>query len=228
MWAFNCSSCNEGECAWNEKCCQRCLSEIQADLFPRSLPSENLRGLNVYSAGSYVRAYSRLIKRIKAQPFNRLPAEQRDLLNSILSYWSEELRVLRIDAIVCAPGTPFRVFLQSDLGAYIGVELSKQLGKNFVANVLEKPAQRLSQKVRRRVDRWKNLDEYPICANAERAIWIKKNLGRQILLIDDVCTSGATLVACHRALAAVGLNVVASFVLARRPMGVGVGLGHEY
>jgi ComF family protein len=57
-------------------------------------------------------------------------------------------------------------------------------------------------------ERWSNIREAFTCISTEVS-------GKDIIIIDDVCTSGATLEACAAALKLKGANKVSGFTLAR-------------
>jgi len=214
---FNCLICSSGAVRWKESFCKSCFKELCADLFPRSEATDSVENLSIYVAGDYQRSYASLIKKAKAQPFNLMSHEHRNFFEGLLDFWAAELKSLDFDAIVSAPGVELRGFLQSDLSAYVAVELSRRLKRPFYARVLVKNAtfDFVGQKGRSRQERWKNFEVNPILTNAEELLRLRKEARRRILLVDDVCTSGATLHSCAQALRLQNLEVVAAFVLAK-------------
>jgi len=91
----------------------------------------------------------------------------------------------------------------------LAAELSKQLSLAVNPSLMKRvrntgPQARSSSVYERRV----NMEKTFMCTSGEAA-------GRDIVIIDDVCTSGATLESCATALKAAGANRVLGFTLAR-------------
>ncbi len=91
--------------------------------------------------------------------------------------------------------------LAAELSQQISVAVNTALVKR-VRNT--KPQARSAGVTERRA----NMDSTFVCTSGEAA-------GRDVILIDDVCTSGATLESCAYALKAAGANHVLGFTLAR-------------
>jgi competence protein ComFC len=114
------------------------------------------------------------------------------------------------DALVCVPLHPRRLrergYNQSSL-------LAKELGKRIDMPVIEDCLIRVKQAQPqvRAVDvaeRRRNVDDAFLCRD-------ERVSGKQIILIDDVCTSGATLESCAKALKNKGATSVWGLTLAR-------------
>jgi len=91
----------------------------------------------------------------------------------------------------------------------LAAELSKQLSLAVNPSLMKRvrntgPQARSSSVYERRV----NMEKTFVCTSGEAA-------GRDIVIIDDVCTSGATLESCATALKVAGANRVLGFTLAR-------------
>ncbi len=95
--------------------------------------------------------------------------------------------------------------------ALIAKNLSNQTGSDWCADLLERPRRTVSLDGKTKVERAAILDG-AIRVNLRRTHRI---LGRSVLLVDDVMTSGATLAACTQACLAAGAQQVCVSVLAR-------------
>ena len=107
-----------------------------------------------------------------------------------------------------------RGFNQSQLLAENLVEFLNKEGQNFIfppKQILARSKKTESQTQLSRPDRAKNVED-AFAVDAAQAGLIQ---GQNILLIDDVCTSSATLNECARALKAAGAGTVSGLTLAR-------------
>ena len=111
-------------------------------------------------------------------------------------------KIKDIDCIIPVPlhknKLKSRGFNQADL---IAQGISDVIGKPLLNNVLIKSTDNSSQTKKKRLNRWKNT-ETAYKLNVEQ-LNIK---GKNILLVDDVMTSGATLTSCCKQLHAAGVN----------------------
>jgi len=114
------------------------------------------------------------------------------------------------EALVCVPLHPRRLrergYNQSSL-------LARELGRRIDLPVIENCLIRVKQAQPqvRAVDveeRWRNVADAFVCRD-------ERVRGKQILLIDDVCTSGATLESCAAALKSKGATSIWGLTLAR-------------
>lgn len=95
--------------------------------------------------------------------------------------------------------------------ALIAKQLSDMTGCDWCADLLERPRRTPSLDGKTRAERAEILDG-AIRINPRRKHRI---IGRPVLIVDDVLTTGATLAACTRVLCASGANQVCVSVLAR-------------
>lgn len=100
-----------------------------------------------------------------------------------------------------------RGFNQADLLARHAAAI---LAMSYEPQALERIRYTNSQvKSHSRWERLENMTDAFICPDASRCV------NHDIVLVDDVCTTGATLDACARALKEAGARTVTAFVLAR-------------
>lgn len=95
--------------------------------------------------------------------------------------------------------------------ALIAKHLSEMTGCDWCADLLERPRRTLTLDGKSRQERADMLDG-AIRANVRRK---HRLVGRSVLLVDDVMTTGATLAACARACSESGAHQVCVSVLAR-------------
>jgi len=114
------------------------------------------------------------------------------------------------EALVCVPLHPRRLrergYNQSSL---LAREMGKRIGMPVIEDCLIRVKQ--AQPQVRAVDvaeRWRNVADAFVCRD-------EKVSGKQIILIDDVCTSGATLESCAAVLKGKGTASVWGLTLAR-------------
>ncbi len=101
----------------------------------------------------------------------------------------------------------WRGFNQSEL---LAKELADTFQMEIAGNVIERGGNVVPQAdIKGREERLKNLNGIFKIINKEKII------GREILLVDDVCTTGATLNECAKVLKANGVSKVVALVIAR-------------
>lgn len=118
----------------------------------------------------------------------------------------------RVDVIVPVPLHRWRLLgRRYNQAALMGNVMSKAMGKSMVADALLRTRSTPSQGHLKPDERKKNVSK-AFAMNPKRAANI---VGKTILLIDDVYTTGATVRECAKILLAAGANEVAVLSLAR-------------
>jgi ComF family protein len=87
----------------------------------------------------------------------------------------------------------------------------------YVACVYKKPIEEILERKRHTLPQWR-LTRNGRTANLREAFEVRTGIqlaGKSMLLIDDVCTTGATLESCAQTLKAAGAARICAFVLAR-------------
>jgi len=189
--------------------CQDCLSTLEISGFHQKFSTENLSDL--YFATSYQKPLIKnLIQSFKYKPFVK------ELADSLSSLIIEHFQLLEkppdfadfilIPVPMEKKKLKWRGFNQAE---EIGKELSKffriSLLNNVLAKIKETPAQvELSDEERKE--------------NIRNAFSIKNGgqiLGRKILLVDDIYTTGSTLTECAEVLKEAGAKEIIGIVIAR-------------
>ncbi|OIP76005.1 MAG: hypothetical protein AUK06_00940 [Parcubacteria group bacterium CG2_30_36_18] len=189
--------------------CQDCLSTLEISGFHQKFSTENLSDL--YFATSYQKPLIKnLIQSFKYKPFVK---ELTDNLSSLIIEHFQLLEkppdfadFILIPVPMEKKKLKWRGFNQAE---EIGKELSKffriSLLNNVLAKIKETPAQ---------VD----LSEEERKENIRNAFSIKNGgqiLGRKILLVDDIYTTGSTLTECAKVLKEAGAKEIIGIVIAR-------------
>jgi ComF family protein len=136
---------------------------------------------------------------------------QRDLASSLGSLLAEYWRENPLPADVLVP-VPLHASRQRERGynqaALLAQELAAAAGLPIIEGCLVRTRQTASQMTLKRVERKTNVRDAFACVDDRLA-------GRQVLLLDDVCTTGATLEACAVACRQAGACSVWALTLAR-------------
>jgi ComF family protein len=158
------------------------------------------------SAGVYEGSLQKLIKKFKyggredlARPLGRM----------LVDLWREQPRLGPVDAVV---PVPLHWLRERGRGYNQALVLAEYFGRKTGLPVVRALARRRSpsQTELRREERLENVRDAFRAARPELA------RGKSLLLVDDVCTTGATLEACARALKAAGARRVAALTVARQ------------
>lgn len=124
-------------------------------------------------------------------------------------YW--KAYPMPVDVIVPVPLHPSRLRRRGyNQAALLARELGRRVGLAVEEGALQRVRATLSQMRLSAADRRRNVEGAFRCADGRLQ-------GRRVLLLDDVCTTGATLEACADALRAGGAETVWALTLARAP-----------
>jgi predicted amidophosphoribosyltransferase len=206
---FHCLSCDE-ESGTASGLCQVCARKLQDISFPRYCYGPESQN---FISAIYESPISDLIKRAKEQEFSFWDERLKRFFSNWISHWCEVLARLPFDALVSVPGHPLRIHLETDLAAFVALEISKKLKKRVVTDALIRRtlAAREFFFLNKNPSLVERLHWRPFSFEVPRKPSICEGL--RILLIDDVMTTGATLRRCRQLLESQGLKVAGSFVL---------------
>jgi ComF family protein len=131
-------------------------------------------------------------------------------LGSIMATWCDA-HALRADVIVPVPLHPDRLRERGyNQAALLARELERRVGLPVRESVLSRVRYTRSQMELDAEARRRNVQGAFRCADG-------RVRGQHVLLVDDVCTTGATIAACADALRAGGAARVEALTLARAP-----------
>lgn len=162
--------------------CWHLMFRPQRTIFP------NQSNLEVFSCG----IYEQLLKRCVILAKFKHHAICFDFLHELLNSTFEKIPV-RFDLIASVPSDYWRSYRRGvDLPAMLAKELSNQKKIEFKIDTLTK---------KRRPNRQKNLNQKDRKQNVKNAFQASPEIrGKSVLIIDDILTTGSTILSCHRAL----------------------------
>ncbi|MBN1953773.1 MAG: ComF family protein [Anaerolineae bacterium] len=186
--------------------CTRCGLPIQAgELCPRCAQTP-LRLDGIRSALLFDGPAREAIHRLKYRQGRQLAEPLGGLLRM---YWEEH--PLPVNVIVPVPLHPSRLRQRGyNQAALLARELGRKIGLPVNEKALLRVRATASQMRLSAADRRRNVQDAFQCSDDRVA-------GQKVLLLDDVCTTGATLEACADALHSKGAAAVWALTLARAP-----------
>lgn len=183
--------------------CADCDAGITWRNQPEFLPNEEIQAL--FAAGDYDGALRDLLKAFKYEGKNLLAG-------SLAEEWTRRspFDPSQFDVIVPVPMPAWKQWRRGyNQAGLLAREIGRKWGKPVAAKLSRKWITR-SQTSLGRTDRFRNAAN-GFRLTAEASVYKSKT----ILLIDDVCTTGATLIACARLLKSAGAKSVYAGVIAR-------------
>ena len=172
--------------------CERCRQE------PSSL--EGIR-----AAVRYVEPLRAAILRLK---FSGWQAVAEPLSDYLWQVWRRE--PLPVDILVPVPSDKARLRARGyNQSALLARGLAKRIGKPVWEDALERTRSTARQVELTSAQRWQNVNGAFRCRSG---VMVR---GQSVLLVDDICTTGATLEACAATLRAAGARAVWGIALAR-------------
>jgi predicted amidophosphoribosyltransferase len=196
--------------------CRVCRNNFYDNLNTRNAYNLHQLGFPLLSVSKYRGANKNWLLKLKTQA----PIQQNLYLNSIIdslvAHWVCEIKALNADIIVSIPSNPWRVVFERSLSSFLAELVSKETGIPHEKNILSAPWTHViqkwgQQKLHNRSQRFENshrfFQSFNLCLSS-------RTLHKRILLVDDICTTGATLKSCASKLNQGGLKVVGAFVLA--------------
>lgn len=201
-----CVCCRENSASYPLPICHDCKDLILHEFCPPVLFSENI--IKTWSVKAYNGAVQKCIKHLKYNGEKALLPVIEELLKNYIT--SEKIENEHIDLIIPVPIHPLRRmvrgFNQTEL---IASALSSFLHFPMDSKILLKTKNTTSQMRLSRKERIANLDGSFTVVNRLALV------GKRILLIDDIMTTGATLGVCAKELLKAGASEVCALTVAR-------------
>ncbi len=186
-------------------CLNSCRKVCRFDKIPIL---ETTHSLNVFSYFVYEKKIRDCIRQAKysQKRFSALKDVSKFALRDMLRREVQFPLGLVIPIPLSAKKKKYRGFNQAEI---IAAVFSKAYGLNLETKVLERSHDTSAQ---HRLDRQERL------RNLEGAFGVKKDLrGESLILVDDICTTGATLIEAAQELYKAGASQVSAFTLSSQP-----------
>jgi predicted amidophosphoribosyltransferase len=203
--------------------CLECFRAFSLNILPRVPQWISGVDFPILAATQYSSVTSQWILKLKTRSSVDQDLESNRWVQKLIKHWIPELTRLNADFIVSIPSNPWRVLMERSLSQFIGEEVSKLSGLKLNNTLLTLPwSQALStwgqQKHFSAAERHLNAYDF----FAKYTIQTSSMNSPRILLVDDVCTTGATIRSCGERLKSSGISVVGAFVLSRVPQHLGL------
>ncbi len=205
-----CLICSEWDACYSIALCRDCVEQVKKSLRPKFSHQPSPKFFEIIALLDYTPIVSGLIKHLKFQP--TLSKEIFELLLSFASYLDAD--ALKDSEALCPiPPNFMRSLQQLDLGSSFAMALESthkiplNHGLLYQRNLFSK-----SQKHKVRHERLFKISDnkkgFGITAIQSQ------NSYKKLLLVDDVCSSGATIMAAKKSLETSGFAVSRAIVLA--------------
>ena len=210
---IRCLVCDQ-ESRLSDLFCVACRHEMGRSTYSRAEPVEWLGDLKLNAAVSFEGAWARYIRLTKTQNGKLIQPTMLDPLRALVGHWAVECRRHQFDSVIAVPSQRWREFSGFALSRWLATEMARLLEIPQLGLKLQKtdPWFTDGQKSKARASRLKNHEAFSL---QKPRGW--SGLSGRVLLIDDICTSGASVRACADLLNDTGLDCSRAWVLARTP-----------
>ena len=168
--------------------CSYCLTEFSQEIHLKNSHLQ-FNQLVIISFSKYFGPFSKLLREIKSQELAEINPRSLKIINQLVDYRLNELKSLKLSVISYIPNSPQNKWFKLHLSQYFA---------QIVANKLDIPLIPLLDynfRLTRSLKKQNNfLERYYACRKKikiKNGVYLQNN--QNILLIDDICTSGATL-----------------------------------
>lgn len=212
-----CLACEDPLARGEEHICTSCRAQLPYTDYHKLTPAENPLSRRFWGKVpvKHALSYLRFLRHGRVQHLlHQLKYKGQQDVGRVLGHWyGQELATngftQEFDLIVPVPLHPRKLAQRGYNQADSFAEgLARGLGRPWHATALRRTAHTTSQTRKNRLQRWQNVSTVFETADAGTI------LGRRILLVDDVLTTGATLEACTKALLAAGAAEVSVATIA--------------
>lgn len=216
MGAWLCAACLEGYPAFRPPWCLRCGRPLaRGRVCPacrraRESAAPSLDALR--SVGPHAGALRAAVHALKYEGVRVLAAPLAALMADTYALASPA-----VDVVIPVPLHPRRIRRRGyNQAVLLAQGVAERLDLPLAEDWLRRERDTASQVGLTRTERWTNVHgAFRVVASADAAALA----GRRVLLVDDVCTSGATLRAAAGTLRQAGATAVAALTLTRAPIG---------
>ncbi len=210
----NCPGCQRSMMKWEATLCRICWSKLPVTEIQKgkdSLLQARLSGrANLFQAHAMMRFYQgglaqKLLHAIKYQGKKRLATDLGKKFGEILN---GQIEITSSSILVPVPLHPFKLQIRGfNQSEKIAEGISESLGIPVSVHAMERIKFHVSQTKKGKEARWEEIKNDFVAKSEEVR-------HRDIILVDDVCTSGATIEACAKALLEKGVKSISLLTLA--------------
>lgn len=204
-----CRSCWGRAERWMPGACQRCGAELSLRRRPRLCDRcriDDWPCADVRTPGPFSGVVAEAVHLLK---YSQKPSIARSLAELMLDSIDRDDYYLRADMVLAVPLHPAkkreRGYNQADL---IAKEVASALGRESGQDILTRTKHTRSQTKLNRAERQENVKDIFRVRDPDRVV------GKTIILVDDVLTTGATIGSCARALKEAGAQEVLALTAA--------------
>jgi predicted amidophosphoribosyltransferase len=208
----------EAPCKLSELLCLKCTMDSYKKIKTRTeSPNYLTDNIAVYAACEYSEPWAKLIRLCKNQNSFIPPQLLIDLFDKIIEHWIPEIRNYNIDAIMAVPSNLSRECFSFAFSKWIAEKIAHHTQLPNLSNDVRKKFQWFenSQKslpAERRIRQ----SQHSFVYRSKQ----KKPKARSVLIVDDVCTTGSSILALHKLLQEQNISSNTAWVLAQTPLNI--------